>query len=455
MNIDQRHTGLRQLGRTESWPEDERLLALQSLRILDTPPEPAFERLVALARRLFQVPMVAVSLIDRDRQWFKARCGLDVGETERSISFCTHAIAAASAVFCVPDATRDALFADNPLVTGPPGIRFYAGAVVRAPNGAPVGTVCIIDQKPRPALEGEERQALLDLAALAGDELQLRATAMKLERQVSQLERAQRQLEVANTALRRKNDAHRADLAAAAAVQRGNLPPSPVELPPLRVASLHIPSSQLSGDMYGYGRFDERSSFVWLGDVVGHGTEAALRAVTLSKIVNNNLKPGSGYVPPAAPAAFLGQVNSMMLWPDEAALSYFTLLYGRYVDGADSIALAFAGGPWPLLLPPDGPARYIEGSGLPLGLFAEVAHDEVTVPLLPGARLLLFSDGLQDSRDGDGRPFGEDRLLEWLERTRELRPAAALARLREHLEDWSGGRPPEDDIAVVLIERGQ
>lgn len=452
MVLDHQFVGSRRLSVQESWAEDERLLALQSLHILDTPPEPAFEQIVGITRRLFKVPMVAVSLIDRDRQWFKARCGIEVSETERSVSFCTHAIASSDAVFCVPDATRDALFADNPLVTGAPHIRFYAGAVLRAPEGAPIGTLCIINSRPRPALGEEDRQALQDLAALASDELALRATARALEVELKKIERTRLQLETANAALKRMNDRHRRDLEAAAAIQRGNLPPALLTLPGLTIAGLHVPSQELSGDMFGYGRFDETSSFFWIGDIAGHGTEAALRSMTLSKIIANNMKPGGGYSPPKDPVAFLDQINRMMLWPDESS-SYFTLLYGLIEDDAEAVRLAFAGAPAPLVLRAGAEPELIEGSGLPLGLFAEVTHEEVVVPLSRGARLLVYSDGLVDNRDEAGRPFGEQRLADWLVATRNRPAARALGALDGLLLDWSGGRSPDDDMAAILIER--
>ncbi len=452
MSIDQQHIGSRQLSSRDSWAEDDRLLALQSLNILDTPPEPAFERLVAITRRLFKVPMVAVSLIDRDRQWFKARCGIDVAETERSISFCTHAIVSSDAVFCVPDATRDPLFANNPLVAGPPGIRFYAGAVLRAPGGAPVGTLCIIDTQPHAALNEDDRQSLQDLAGLASDELALRSTARALERELKQNERTRVQLEAANASLKKMNERHRRDLNVAAAIQRGNLPSPTLQLPSLRIASLHVPSQDLSGDMFGYGRFDDHASYFWMGDIAGHGTEAALRSVTLSKIIANNIQPGGGYQPPRAPAAFLTQINRMMLWPEEAS-SYFTLIYGIVEDGAECLNLSFAGAPPLLLLLPGEAPRLIEGSGLPLGLFADVSHDEISLPFPVGARLLVHSDGLVDNRDESGRPFDDRRVADWLTATRDMSLARALAVLDAALLDWNGGRSPDDDMAALLMER--
>jgi DNA-binding response OmpR family regulator len=151
-------------------PADEpaRLRALDALGILDTPPEERYDRITRLARRLFDMPIALVSLVATERQWFKSRQGLDVPETSRDASFCAHAILD-DRVFVVGDASLDPRFAENPLVTGAPGIRFYAGRPVRSGDSR-VGTLCLIDQVPR-QLGADDMQALEDLAALVEDEL--------------------------------------------------------------------------------------------------------------------------------------------------------------------------------------------------------------------------------------------------------------------------------------------
>lgn len=123
--------------------EGERLQALEALRLLDTPPEGAFNEIAAIAADVCAAPIALVSLVDRERQWFKACIGLTVSETHRNIAFCAHAILNQE-VFIVEDATKDPRFADSPLVLGPPGIRSYAGAPISAPDGHRVGTVCVI-----------------------------------------------------------------------------------------------------------------------------------------------------------------------------------------------------------------------------------------------------------------------------------------------------------------------
>lgn len=172
-------------------PPDEaaRLAALEELRVLDTPAGPRLDRLVRLVSRLLGMPITLISLVDRDRQWFKARVGLAAGETPRDISFCGHAVAANEGME-VPDALMDPRFADNPLVTGDPHIRFYAGEILRGPDGHALGTLCVLDTKPR-RLSQEDRVLLRDLADLAGQELwfettqRLRSALVERETQLS------------------------------------------------------------------------------------------------------------------------------------------------------------------------------------------------------------------------------------------------------------------------------
>jgi PAS domain S-box-containing protein len=149
--------------------EQQRQAALDRLGILDTSSEERFDRITRLAQRFLGAPIVLVSLVDRDRQWFKSRQGLDASQTPRGISFCGHAILGED-LFLVPDALADPRFVDNPLVTGAPGIRFYAGVPLRAPEGERVGTLCAIDRVPRD-LSGEQQEVLRDLAACVEGEL--------------------------------------------------------------------------------------------------------------------------------------------------------------------------------------------------------------------------------------------------------------------------------------------
>ena len=145
--------------------EEERLRSLRKMGILDTPREPRYDRITRLATRMFDVPIAQVTLVDDKRQWFKSVVGMEVSETPRTVSFCAHAILK-DEVTVVEDATRDGRFLDNPLVTGEEHIRFYAGQPLFNNEGYKVGTLCIVDTKPR-KMSVEDLVALRDLSKLA------------------------------------------------------------------------------------------------------------------------------------------------------------------------------------------------------------------------------------------------------------------------------------------------
>ena len=169
---------------TQTYRDEERvrLDELRRYQVLDSAPEPAFERVVGLAQRFFGVPIVLISLVDEDRQWFKARRGLNLCETDLESSFCVHAIRQ-DEVMVVPDATQDARFLANPLVTGEPFIRFYAGVPLQTARGHKLGTLCLIDAVPHHKFGAAARVALSDFAELVVDEFELRLATREVERQ--------------------------------------------------------------------------------------------------------------------------------------------------------------------------------------------------------------------------------------------------------------------------------
>lgn len=166
-------------------PENEnaRLAALHSYAILDTAPEEAFDDLVRIASAICGVPMASVSLVDRDRQWFKARLGIEDSESSRDSAFCAHAILSPDNVMVVPDAHDDIRFHDNPLVRGNPNIRFYAGAPLVDAQGQALGTLCVLDRQPR-EMNAHQLEALNALSRQAAKLLELRRVSRMLSLQL-------------------------------------------------------------------------------------------------------------------------------------------------------------------------------------------------------------------------------------------------------------------------------
>jgi anti-sigma regulatory factor (Ser/Thr protein kinase) len=177
-----------------------RLAALRRYRILDTEPEQAFDDLAQLAAQLCGTPIALITLVDAERQWFKARVGLSVTETARSVSFCTHAIEQPD-LFVISDATRDERFRDNPLVASDPRVRFYAGAPLVTPDGHALGTICVVDSVPRD-LTAEQREALEALRRQVMAQLELRRNLDELAVALHERDRAEAEQAALVTELR-------------------------------------------------------------------------------------------------------------------------------------------------------------------------------------------------------------------------------------------------------------
>ena len=159
--------------------EAARVAALDRYAILDTEPEQSFDDLVILAAHVCKTPMASLTLVDDHRQWFKSIVGVQVRETSREISFCAHAIEQ-SGLFIIPDTLQDPRFKDNPLVTGEPHARFYAGAPLVNDDGFALGTLCVVDRQPR-QLEDEQKMALTSLSHLAMRQIELRMNLQMLK----------------------------------------------------------------------------------------------------------------------------------------------------------------------------------------------------------------------------------------------------------------------------------
>ena len=223
--------------------ERRRQAALEELGILDTPPDERVDRVARLAKEMFGVPMVSVSLLDRDRQWRKAQIGLGGNEAPRQDSFCDYTVSQDRTVV-VEDASTTELFADNPFVTGDPHLRFYAGHPLHAPGGEPIGTLCVLDTEPHVLTESQQ-DLLRDLAFWVQTEL-----------------------------------ARDEDVDHAAIVQRALQPRVLPEVDGYTIAAGAAPRGTLAGDYYDFSRHGEALR-VTLADAMGKGTGPALVAATV------------------------------------------------------------------------------------------------------------------------------------------------------------------------------
>ncbi|NQV09748.1 MAG: GAF domain-containing protein [Cyanobacteria bacterium] len=185
--------------------EQERLDALRDYRILDTPPEQAFDDLTAVAAYVCDVPIALVSLVDTDRQWFKSTFGLEATETSRDVSFCAHAILQDD-ILVVQDTHLDARFAANPLVTSEPNIRFYAGVPLLSPEALPLGTLCVIDHEPR-ELNAAQILALEGIARQVVTQLELRLVSARLAQALEKINLIEELIPICSYCKAIRNDA--------------------------------------------------------------------------------------------------------------------------------------------------------------------------------------------------------------------------------------------------------
>jgi PAS domain S-box-containing protein len=254
--------------------EADSLAPLARYDVLDTPPEPAFDRLVRLAALLLDVPIAVISLVDAGRQWIKARYGLDMRDAPRTIAFCDHAIRG-TGILVVPDAELDPRFRDNPVVTGDVRLRFCAGAPLVTPDGFALGTICAIDRTPR-QLSARDAVVLAALAEQAFHELEVRSTLGELYRELAEGRRTTRTLQdegaklaallnaTENAVVTTDTDGRVASLNRAAEAMFGFEPGQSIGKPIAELISTeddHANCENLTGSSNGYGRRQDGTQF--------------------------------------------------------------------------------------------------------------------------------------------------------------------------------------------------
>lgn len=424
------------------------MAAVRRYDILDTPPDGAFDRVAAMAARLFDVPVATVTIVDTDRIWFKAAHGLEgVKEIGRDPGLCASAILADESLV-IPDTLTDPVACSNPLVAGPMGVRFYAAAPIITSDGHRLGTVNILDTRPRLITEADTA-TLADLATVVLDALELRLSALHLLR--GEQERRKEQEEARKRAER--------DMAAiasfASTLQRTLLPPALPAVLGLELACHYQTDSprDVGGDFYDVFPLGGSRWAFFLGDVCGKGAEAA--AVT--SLTRYTLRAAAQHHDD--PEDVLGALNSALLLDPSTGSRFCTCVFGTLDPdprGGFTVTVATGGHPPILHLHPEGPGDgvRVEGvgpaGGMLVGAFPEAHFASHTIHLAPGHSLLLYTDGLTEARLADGSMLGEHGLCAFL--TRRTRPATATALVEDTvalITDLPEGAG--DDIALLAL----
>jgi sigma-B regulation protein RsbU (phosphoserine phosphatase) len=413
--------------------ESERLAELRALKLLDTPAEERFNRIVRLAARIYDVPIAYVALVDGDRQWFKAKCGLHFDSTGRDVSFCAHTILEDRALI-IPDALEDERFHDNPLVVNPPFVRFYAGYPLHGPRGHSVGTLCLAGPKPR-TLSSAEETTLAELAALAEHELNL-----------VDVIQAQRELIETKDVLLRTQEQLAAELAEAAAYIRSLLP-ARLE-GSIRTDWAFLASSQLGGDMFGYHWLDHRRLAIYLHDVCGHGVGASLLSIAVYNVLRRQSLADVRFHDPAEVLAGLNRAFPM----EEQDNKFFTIWYGVFDVTSRTLSYSSGGHPPALIFQQARSSHAKLGEPSMMIGVSEVATfqtNDQEIP--PGSRLYVYSDGVSEIDKHDGGLLGVGGLAELLsEVAREQ--GSRVNRVLDKARELQGASGLKDDFSLIEIE---
>src|SRR5579872_5278525 len=413
--------------------ETERLADLRALQILDTPPEERFDRIVRLAAGVFDVPIAYIALVDRDRQWFKAKCGLQFDSTGRDVSFCAHTIVHDGPLI-IPDTHNDERFRDNPLVVNPPKVRFYAGHPLNGPGGHCVGTFCVAGPTPR-TLSTAEQATLAQLAALAEHELNM-----------IDLIQAQRELIDTKDALLATQKQLAAELAEAAAYIRSLLPAKLQG--PIRTDWAFLASSQLGGDMFGYHWLDERHLAIYLHDVCGHGVGASLLSIAVYNILRRQALNDVCFHEPAEVLAGLNRAFPM----GEHDNKFFTIWYGVFDTTSRTLNYSSAGHPPALMF--NGHPRVHVKLGQPslmIGASDEATFETRSEKIPFGSRLYVYSDGVSDIDMPEGGLLSVSGLVDLLAQVANEQDSR-VDRVLRHARELQGSPEFKDDFSLVEVE---
>jgi sigma-B regulation protein RsbU (phosphoserine phosphatase) len=404
--------------------EVERLRAVQQHQILDTPPDGTFDRIVRLAAKIFNVPIALVTIVDQDRIWFKARHGLDnVFQIPRDPGLCASAICD-DEPYIIENARQDIRSMANPLVAGGFGLQFYAAAQLRTHDGHNLGTLCILDRKPR-VFGSSESGTLEMLAGVVVDEMELRLATLRTVA-------SERQLVID------KDHLYQRERRVAASLQEAMLPDQLPDVSQIQFSSLYLPASDeaaVGGDWFDALLLDKNHLLVSIGDVTGHGINAA----TLMGKVRQSLRAIALNF--SDPADILFRLDRVLRYEDQHRI---VTSFVAIVDLDErTLAYASAGHPPPLLRAPGGSVTILSTTGTPLGLRGTEEPQSQRLSIAPGSLLVMYTDGLiEQSRDIIA---GEKALLETVRQTHIVHATDPAAAIKEALLPGDTA----DDVAIM------
>jgi sigma-B regulation protein RsbU (phosphoserine phosphatase) len=411
--------------------EEQRLTSLRSLSLQEDLPEERFDQVTKLAAQVFGVPIAFVAFIESKRQWFKSSIGLCLKGKVEGESFCHYTIQRDEPLV-IADTHAHPKARLHPLVQGEPHVRFYAGVPLEGPGGHKIGTFCLLDTQPR-EFTPEDLERLIHFAAIVQREIGL-----------SEIIEAQRELLSTRQKLLEAEAKLRHELDDAAKYVRLMLPP------PLHgretIAYEFQPSTHLGGDGLGYRRIDEDRIAFYVLDVTGHGLGSALLAVTALDILRANIRD----LDFGRPSQVVERLNRALQMKNHGG-KFFSVWYGVYSHSARTVTYTNAGHPPALLLRrgEGGPAlRKTDSVAGVLGVFPEIEGRETTLEFPRGSELLLFTDGIYETR-GVGKEHGSyDEFWRHLN-ARMSEGVAPYEAMRQWLEAAQGRHVIDDDVTLL------
>jgi len=406
--------------------ETERLQDLYSLELRQSEAEDRFDRITRLAARLFDVPMAYISMVDTNQQWFKSRVGMDTCGGCRETSFCGHAILEEE-MLIIPDTHLDDRFEGNPLVTGNPHVRFYAGQPLKGRNGYNIGTLCLADRIPR-ELTTEDQQHLRDLSQVVEKELHL-----------SDL------LEMQQELIHKQEEVNQ-QLADAAEYVKRQLPEPLTGLDELvQTDWIFHPSSELGGDSMCYGWIDDDHFGIFLIDVTGHGISASLLSTSILHYAHSQKLADMDW--DLSEAA--GQINRNFQSIHHSG-RLFSMWAGVYEKSTRTLRYFNGGHPAPFVARAEsGAVDALDVRDLIFGVNPDYSYQVGECVIRPGDRLLVFSDGIFEIKKEDGSVGTYEEFKELASRSE-----VDLKELFQQQDREDRNTSFEDDVSMLLCRFG-